>query len=80
MTYYIMATRMDFPKSTANRINKRIKEIDDTACFLGPLDIPGNDIAGWLERPNDGTNDHPDTRERNKRMAAIANEELGIED
>lgn len=78
--YFIFSTKAKVTKAAARRISKAIKEIDDKAEFTGPLSIPGDRTTGWIERPNDGTNDYGDQRARNARMAAIAREELGIED
>lgn len=79
MTYYIFTTSKKFTEATAERINQRIKAIDDTAKFVGPLSIPGNRTKGWIERPNDGSNDYLHVRARNARMADIARDELGGE-
>lgn len=78
--YCVFTTTYEVTKDAANRINKAIKAIDDTAAFVGPVSIPGNNTKGWIERPNDGTNDYNHVRERNSRMAAIARKELGMED
>lgn len=78
--YYIFTTTQKFTKAAALRINKQIKAIDSSAEFVGPLSIPGNQTKGWIERPNDGTNDHNGVRERNAQMAAIARRELGIDE
>lgn len=78
--YFILSTNSKVTKAAAKRINKAIKEIDDTAEFVGPLSIPGNQTKGWLERPNDGTNDYNHVRARNAQMAAIVRKELGIDE
>jgi len=78
--HYIFTTTAKFTKAAGNRIRKAIEEIDNTAEFTGPLSIPGNRTTGWIERPNDGTNDYGHVRARNERMAAIARKELGIEE
>jgi hypothetical protein len=78
MTYFVFSTSTKITKAAAKRIQKRIKAIDSTADFVGPLSIPGSRTTGWIERPNDGTNDHNHVRERNNQMAAIAREELKI--
>jgi len=80
MTYFIFTTSTKITKAAAKRIQKRIKAIDSTADFTGPLSIPGSRTTGWIERPNDGTNDYSHVRERNNQMAAIAKEELKIEE
>ena len=77
--YYIFTTTYPVTGSAAKRINKEIKKIDPRAEFVGPLSIPGNNIRGWIERPNDGTNDHNHVRARNEQMAEIARRELGYE-
>lgn len=79
MTHYVFTTTTEVTKAAANRIQKQIKAIDSTADFVGPLQIPGNRTTAWIERPNDGTNDHLEVRERNRAMADIALKELAIE-
>ena len=76
--YYIFTTTAKITKATAKRINMAIKAIDESADFIGPLSIPGSDTKGWIERPNDGTNDYNHVVARNNEMAAIARRELGI--
>ncbi len=78
MTYYVFTTTAKVTQAAAKRIAKAIKEIDDTAEFVGPVSIPGNQVKAWIERPNDGTNDYNHVRERNNRMAEIARKELGL--
>lgn len=78
--HYLFVTNRKFSKAAAKRINRRIRGIDPSAEFVGPLSIPGSQTKGWLERPNDGTNDYNHVRERNRRMANIAREELGIDE
>lgn len=77
--YFILSTTHKFTEAAARRINKRIKALDSTADFVGPLSIPGSYTTGWLERPNDGSNDYHDTRARNAEMAAIVRAELGMD-
>jgi hypothetical protein len=77
--YYVFSTTAKFTKAAAKRINKEIKAIDSSAEFIGPLSIPGNQTTGWIERPNDGTNDHNHIAHRNQQIAQIARKELGIE-
>lgn len=77
MTYYIFSTRAKFTKATAKRIDKQIKVIDKSASFVGPLRIPGSDITGWIERPNDGTNS-PGRGQEHEEMQRIAREAIGL--
>ena len=77
--YFLFYTRRKVTKAAAKRINAAIKAIDDSAEFVGPLSIPGNTTTGWIERPNDGTNDLPEVSQRNQQMAEIARKELGID-
>ena len=79
MSHYVFTTTTKVTKAAAKRINRAIKAIDSTADFVGPLSIPGNRTTAWIERPNDGTNDHLEVRERNRQMADVARAELGIE-
>jgi len=78
MTYFVFSTSTKITKAAANRIQKRIKAIDSTADFVGPLSIPGSRTTGWIERPNDGNNGQLEVSQRNQRLAAIACEELKI--
>ena len=77
--HFLFTTQTKVTKAAAKRINKAIMEIDDSAQFVGPLSIPGNRTTGWIERPNDGTNDYNHVRARNEQMAEIARKELGID-
>ena len=77
--YFILVTKKKVAKTAAKKIDQLIKEIDSTASFVAPLSIPGSEVKGWLERPNDGTNDYNHARERNLRMAAIVRRELELE-
>lgn len=79
MTYYVFTTTTKVTKAAAKRINNQIKELDPSATFVGPLSIPGNETTGWIERPNDGSNDYNGVRANNASMAEIACRELGIE-
>ena len=74
--YYVFLTTAKFTKITADRINRKIKTIDKTAEFIGLLSIPGNNTTGWIERPNDGTNNYNHVRSRNNKIVDIAIEEL----
>jgi hypothetical protein len=79
MQYYVFSTSAKITKAAAKRIQNRIKAIDNTADFVGPLSIPGSCTTGWIERPNDGRNSYGHVSARNQQMAAIAREELNIE-
>jgi len=74
--HYLYVTQAKFSHATAKRIDKKIKAIDKRADFVGPLRIVGNSTTGWIERPNDGTNDHLDVRQSNAIMRAIAENEI----
>jgi len=78
MTYFVFSTSAKITKAAAKRIQKRIKAIDSTADFVGPLALPNSQTTGWIERPNDGRNNQTEVSRRNEHMAAIAREELGI--
>ena len=78
MTHFVFSTSAKITKAAAKRIQKQIKAIDSTADFVGPLSIPGSQTTGWIERPNDGTNDHNEVRQRNRAMADIARKELKL--
>ena len=78
MPYFIFTTTYQVSDSVADRINERIKQLDSTAVFVGPVSIPGNTIRGWIERPNDGSNDYNFRRAINARLSDIAKDELGI--
>jgi hypothetical protein len=77
--YYVFSTQRKFTLAAANRINRAIRFIDPKATFIGP--VTGNGTTGWIERPNDGTNDMNHVRARNEKMAAIARKEIyGVEE
>lgn len=78
--HFIFTTTKKFSKAQASRIRKAIAKLDETAEFVGPVSIPGNPSTGWLERPNDGTNDHNGVRARNREMADIVKAELNIKE
>ena len=77
--YFILVVKKKVAKTAAKKIDQLIKEIDSTASFVAPLSIPGSEVKGWLERPNDGTNDYNHVQERNLQMAEIVRRELGLE-
>lgn len=72
MSHYIFTTTANFSKTKSKQINRAIKKIDETAEFVGPLSIPGCKTTGWIERPNDGTNNQNEVSSRNQDMAEIA--------
>jgi len=74
--YCFFTTQKTVSEASAKRINQRIKAIDASAEFVGPVNMPGNLVRGWIERPDDGTNAQNDVRERNEAMATIAREEI----
>lgn len=74
--FFIASTRRTVTQAAASRIDLAVKAIDPTASFVGPLSIPGNDTTGWIERPNDGTNDYGYRREEAKRMREAMEREL----
>ena len=76
--YYIYTTTKKFSKAAASRIQKQIKAIDPQAYFAGPMSIPGNRTTGWLERPNDGSNNSNFQATNAKAMVAIIEKELGV--
>ena len=78
MTPYFFATyQTKVTRKQAAEINKRIAAIDESASFVRHY-APGNDTHGWLERPNDGTNDANWRRARLAEMRAIADQVLGV--
>jgi len=79
MSHYVFTTTAKVTKAAAKRINRAIKSLDESASFVGPLKIAGNQTTGWIERPNDGTNDYPERRKMNQVLADIAKVELDIQ-
>ena len=77
-SFFVFTTTAKVTKASAARINAKIKAIDNTAEFVGPVSMPGNQIRGWIERPNDGNNSYNHVASRNNQMADIARKELGI--
>ena len=76
MSYYVATTKTKATKKQAAEIRRLIAEIDNDAVFVS-VSIPGNDIKGWIERPNDGTNDYNFRRANNRRMAEIMHGIIG---
>ena len=76
-TYFFAIYQCQVTRKQAVEINRRIAAIDESAGFVRHY-APGNDTHGWLERPNDGTNDANWRRARLAEMRAIADEVLGI--
>jgi len=62
----------------AAEINKLIKAIDADAVFIRHY-AAGNNCHGWLERPDDGTNDYDHVRANKLEMRRIAGVVLGHE-
>ena len=74
--HHLYITTSNVSPETAFKINKRIKQIDPDAEFVGPVYVPGSRLTGWIQRPDDGTNGYPEVKKRNRAMAQIACEEL----
>lgn len=77
--FFVFSTTRQFTKAAAKEIDKAIKTIDASADFVGPLRIPGSKTTGWIERPNDGTNNQNHVGIRNQQMADVARQVLGID-
>jgi hypothetical protein len=69
MTYVVKTYSCRVNKHQARQINETLKGIDRDATFIRHYEA-GNDIHGWIERTNDGTNEQGWRRERNRRLVA----------
>lgn len=74
-TYFISTWRAQLSKAAAKRTEKAVRAIDPSANLV-LVSIPGNDVRMWLERPNDGCNDHTSQRAANGRMVDAVNAAL----
>jgi hypothetical protein len=72
MTEYIAwTTKRQVSKKAAEQIRAAVAAIDPSMDFVRHY-AAGNDIHGWLVRPNDGSNDCNHVRERTARCIAEA--------
>lgn len=70
-TTFIWTTDQRINTKQRKKIQNAITSIDNTVTLVC-VNIPGNHIHGWLERPNDGTNDNNYQVEKNRRCIAEA--------
>jgi hypothetical protein len=75
MSYFISTYTVQVTRKQAKEINRRISQIDPKAAFVRHY-AAGNHVHGWIERPNDGTNDCNFRRETNMQMKQIADKIL----
>lgn len=76
MSHFLWTTRKNVTKAKARQVNKAVKAVDPSMHFIRHA-APGNAVRGWLERPNDGTNNQPATRARSAECIKIARSILG---
>jgi hypothetical protein len=77
MTEYIAwTTTTQVSKTAAEQIRSAVAAIDPSMDFVRHY-AAGNDIHGWLVRPNNGSNDYNHVRERTARCIAEAERILG---
>ena len=76
-SYFIWSTQKHITEVQAAEINSAIKAIQNDADFVRHY-APGNPTHGWIERPNDGTNDYNYQRELNRKCAEAAKKILGL--
>jgi len=76
MSYFVWTTKKNVTRAAAAKIDKAVKAIDPSMDFVRHY-AAGNDTHGWLERPNDGTNDYNHVRARNAECVKIAESILG---
>lgn len=69
--HFVATTRTALSKTAATRLDRAIRKIDPAMNFVGPVNIPGNAIHGWIVRPNDGTNDYDYQRALNRQAAEL---------
>lgn len=69
--YFVWTTKAFVSVAQAELINEQIEAIDPSMAFIRHY-AAGNETHGWLERPNDGTNDYNHVRERSARCVKVA--------
>jgi hypothetical protein len=67
----IAVTRFALSDAAAKRLQSALTKLDDDMTFVGPVDIAGNELHGWIVRDNDGTSGHPDEAARGLLLAAV---------
>jgi hypothetical protein len=75
MSYFISSWTCDVTEAQAEQIDRAVKQVDPEMEFVRHY-AAGDRTHGWLERPNDGTNDYDFRRESNQQARAIADEIL----
>lgn len=74
-TYFVWTTRQDVSRKQEAEINRAVKAIDQSMIFVR-FYAAGNDVHGWLERDNDGTNNYNWRRADNRKCVEIAQQIL----
>jgi hypothetical protein len=75
MSYFVWTTKKHVTRAAAAKIDAAVKLIDPSMEFVRHY-AAGNDTHGWLERPNDGTNDYNHVRARSAKCIEIAEKAL----
>lgn len=70
-SYFVWTTKKNVTRKQADQIDAAVKAIDPDMTFVRHC-AAGNDTHGWLERPNDGTNDYNHVRARNAECVKVA--------
>jgi hypothetical protein len=73
--YFVWTTTAEVTRANAARINRAVQQVDPTMGFRRHY-APRNALHGWLERPNDGTNDYLWRRDINAKCIALAESAL----
>jgi hypothetical protein len=69
--HFVATTRSKLSGAASRRLDKSIKKVDPTMAFVGPVNIPGNELHGWIVRPNDGKNNYIEQKQLNKKAADL---------
>lgn len=69
--YFIATTKASLSKTAAAKLNEKLHNIGSDIEFVGPINIPGNFLHGWIVRPDDGRNYWPDQKARNQQAASL---------
>ena len=71
MSNFFWTTTKYATDAQADEINAAVQAIDPDVSFV-TISQPGNTLRGWLERPNDTTNNYNATLSRNARCVEAA--------
>jgi hypothetical protein len=69
--HYVCLIKVKLTRKQISELNRGLRKIDKSMRFVGPVDLPGNNLKGWIYRPDDGTNDYTYQRDLNQQARVL---------